>query len=81
MKKHNYFIIIFKKVNLSINSLLERNLNKFKFYNLKKIKRELLISKKVFLAIIVLTILCLSYLSIPFLYDKTKIQSELKNQK
>ena len=80
MKKHNYFIIIFKKVNLSINSLLERNLNKFKFYNLKKIKRELLISKKVFLVIIVLTILCLSYLSIPFLYDNTKIQSELKNQ-
>ncbi len=80
MKKHNYLIIIFKKLNLLINSLLKNNLNKLKFNNLKNIKRELLISKKVFLTIILLTILCLFYLSIPFFYDKTKIQNVLKNQ-
>ena len=87
MKKHNYFIKIFKKlnlfikkVNLFINSLLERNLNKLKFYNLKIIKRSLLTNKKAFSAIIILTILCLSYLSIPFLHDKSKIQNALKNQ-
>ena len=80
MKKHNYLIIIFKKLNLLMNSLLKNNLNKLKFNNLKNIKRELLISKKVFLTIILLTILCLFYLSIPFFYDKTKIQNVLKNQ-
>ena len=77
MKKHNYFVIIYKKLNLSINSLLESILYKLKFYNLKS---SFLINKTVFSTIIILAVLCLSYLSIPFFHNKIEIQNEIKNQ-
>jgi len=76
MKKHNNFVKFLKKINLSINSLLEKYLNKLKFRNLLNIVR----SNKVFLAFVAITILLLSYLSIPHIYNKAEIQKELKNQ-
>ena len=66
MNKHNYFVKILIKINRLINSLLERNLNKLNVANLKKI----LINNKIFLAIVLLVILFLSYLSIPNIFSQ-----------
>jgi len=76
MSKHNYFVIFLKKINLSINNLLEKYLNKLKFDNFTIIAR----SNKVFLTFVTFIILFLSYLSIPYAYNKFEIQKELKNQ-
>ena len=74
MSKHNYFVKILLKINNFINSLLERNLNKLNAANLKKI----LINNKIFLIILLLVILFLSYLSIPNIYNQNQISEELK---
>ena len=74
MNKHNYFIKFLLKINYFINSLLERNLNKLNVANLKK----LLINNKIFLAIVLLSILFLSYLSIPNIFNQNQISEELK---
>ncbi|MDA7637381.1 AsmA family protein [Candidatus Pelagibacter sp.] len=74
MNKHNYFVKILIKINSIINSLLERNLNKLNVANLKKI----LINNKIFLTIVLLVILFLSYLSIPNIFSQNQISAELK---
>jgi hypothetical protein len=74
MKKHNYFVKFLIKINKIINSLLERNLNKLNVANLKNI----LINNKVFLAIVLLIILFFSYLSLPNIFNKNQISTELK---
>jgi len=74
MNKHNYFVKILIKLNNFINSLLERNLNKLNVANLKKI----LINNKIFLTIVLLVILFLSYLSIPNIFNQNQISAELK---
>ena len=76
MSKHNHFVIFLKKINLSINSLLQKYLNKLNFNNLSNIRY----SNKVFLTLVGLIILFLLYLSIPHIYDKTKIRKTLENQ-
>lgn len=76
MSKHNYFVTFLKKINLSINSLIKKYLNKLNFNNFSNIA----ISNKFFLIFVALIILFLSYLSIPNTYDKTEINKELKNQ-
>ena len=76
MSKHNYFVKIFIKINKFINSLLKRNLNKLNVANLKKI----LLNNKVFLTIVLLAILFLSYLSLPNIFDKNQISVELKKK-
>ncbi len=74
MNKHNYFVKFSIKINKFINSLLERNLNKLKVANLKKI----LNNNKIFLTVFLLVVLFLSYLSIPNIYNKNQISVELK---
>ncbi len=76
MSKHNYFIIFLKKINLSINSLLEKYLNKLNSNNLL----NLALSNKILLIFVALIISTLSYLSLPHIYDKTEIQNVLKNK-
>ena len=76
MRKHNNFVKFFKKINLSINNLLEKYLNKLNFNNLSNIAR----SNKVFLTSVALIILFLSYLSLPHTYNKDEIRKELKSQ-
>ena len=74
MNRHNYFVKMLIKINNFINSLLERNLNKLNAANLKKI----LINNKIFLTILLLVILFLSYLSIPNIYNQNQISEEIK---
>ena len=76
MNKHNTFVIFFKKFNLSVNSLLEKYLNKLNLINLSNI----ISSNKVFLIFVSLIILFLSYLSIPYVYNSEEIRKELENQ-
>ena len=76
MSKHNHFVIFLKKINVSINSLLKKYLNKLNFSNLL----NNISSNKVFLTFVVLIILFLSYLLIPHVYNKIEIKAELENQ-
>ena len=74
MSKPNFFFNFFKNISNSINSHLEKNLNKLKINNLIKIAK----SNKIFLSIVALVILSLSYLSIPNIYNSSEISEELK---
>ena len=76
MIKHNYFVKFIKKVNLLINRLIKKNLNKLNSVNFFKITK----SNKFFLSLVALFVLFLSYLSIPNIYDKTEIIAKLNNQ-
>ena len=76
MKKHNYFVKFLIKINQFINSLLEKNLNKLNVANLKKIS----INNKVFITVVLLVILFLSYLSLPNIFNKNQISVELKKK-
>ena len=76
MSKHNNFVKFLKRINLSINSLLEKSLNKLSFNNLSNIAR----SNKAFLTFVAFMILSLSYLSIPHIYNKIEIKRELRSQ-
>ena len=74
MSKSNSSFKFFKNINNSINSLLEKNLNKLKINNLINLAK----SNKIFLSIVALVILFLSYLSIPNIYNQDEISKELK---
>ena len=76
MSKLNYFAKFLKKINLSINSLLKKYLNKLNSINLSII----VYSNKVLVTFVVLIVLFLSYLSIPHVYNKAEIKRELENQ-
>ena len=64
----------FKKFSKFINNLLEKNLNKLNVDNFK----NLLINNKIFLSIVALIILFLSYLSLPNIYNKEEVAFEIK---
>jgi hypothetical protein len=76
MSKQNNYIKFLKKIYLSINSLLEKNLNKLNF---KKISNKA-ITNKVFLTFIILSIVFFSYILIPHTYNKDEIRKELEVQ-
>ncbi len=76
MSKSNFFVKFLKNINKSINSVLEQNLNKLNFNNLIILAR----SNKIFLTIVAVIILFLSYLSIPNIYQKNKVLDKLKTE-
>lgn len=76
MIKHNYSVKFIKKIYLTINRLIQKNLNKLNSVNFYKITK----SNKFFLSLVVLTVLFLSYLSIPNTYNKIEISTKLNNQ-
>mgnify|MGYP001589129715 FL=1 len=76
MNKKNYFVKSLNKIYLSINNLLKKNLNKLNFNNFSNIAR----SNNFFFIFVALIILFVSYLSIPNIYTKAKIHTELKKQ-
>ena len=89
MRKHNFFATFLKKINLSLNNLLKKYLNKLKLNNLlkkylNKLKLNNLLdivkSNKFFVSVIALIILFLSYLSLPNIYSGVEIQKEFKSQ-
>ena len=64
MAKQNLFVKNLKNISKSINSLLERNLNKLKFNNLKIIVSN----NKIILTFVALFILFVTYLLVPTFY-------------
>ena len=76
MPKLNYFIKFLKKIYLTINRLIENNLNKLNFANFYKITK----SSNFFLSLVVLIFLFSSYLLVPNIYDKALISKKLNDQ-
>ena len=74
MNNPKFIASIFKKFNRFINNLLEKNLNKLNIDNFKNI----LINNKIFLSIVALIILFLSYLSFPNIHNKEEVALEIK---
>ena len=74
MTKQNPFVKNLKNISKSINSLLERNLNKLKFDNLKILAGN----NKIILTVVALFILFISYLLVPTFYKQDDISKELK---
>jgi len=74
MTKSNLFVKNLKNINKSINSLLERNLNKLKFDNLKILASN----NKIILTVVALFILFVSYLLLPTFYKQEDISKKLK---
>ena len=76
MSKSNFIAKFFKNINLFINKLLEKNLNKLNSKNLISIIK----SNKIFVTSVALIILFLSYLSLPNIYNQNDIVRELKSE-
>ena len=76
MTKSNQFVKSLKNINRSINSLLERNLNKLKFDNLKFVASN----NKIIFTFVAVLVLFISYLVLPTFYKYSDISKELKNE-
>ena len=76
MTKLNPFVKNLKNISKSINSLLERNLNKLKFDNLKIIAS----SNKIILTFVAVFVLFVSYILVPTFYKQVDISRELKKE-
>ena len=66
----------FKNINNSINSLLEKNLNKLNFKNLNYLFKN----NKLILIFVAVFVLFVSYLLIPTFYKQSDISKELKTE-
>ena len=76
MSKSNFIAKFFKNINLFINKLLEKNLNKLNSQNLISIIK----SNKIFVTSVAVIILFLSYLSIPNVYNQNDVVNKLKRE-
>ena len=75
MKTSNFFARFLKNLSKSINSLLEKYLNKLNINNFKR----LLLNNKIFFSIVAAIILFFSYISLPNIYNQDKISTELQS--
>ncbi len=75
MKTSNFFARFLKNLSNSINSLLEKYLNKLNINNFKR----LLLNNKIFFSIVAAIILFFSYISLPNIYNQDKISTELQS--
>ena len=76
MSKTKSFLKYLKNINNSINSLLEKNLNKLNFKNLSHLFK----SNKLILIFVAVFVLFISYLLIPTFYNQSNISKVLNNQ-
>jgi len=76
MTKLNPFIKNLKNISKSINSLLEQNLNKLKFDNLKILASN----NKIILTFVAVFVLFVSYILVPTFYKQVDISRELKKE-
>ena len=80
MSKHNFFVNFLKKINIFINSLLEKKLNKLNFLFEADKLLIFLSFKRIFWFISLIILLIFSYLSLPNLYNNSNLSKNLKNQ-
>ena len=76
MSKSNFFIKYLNNINKSINSLLEKNLNKLNLKNLRNLSKN----NKIILTFVASIFLFTSYLLLPNFYNQSDISKELKNE-
>jgi len=76
MTKPNQFVKSLKNINKLINSLLERNLNKLKFDNIKILASN----NKIILTFVAVFVFFVSYLLLPTFYKQGDISKELRNE-
>ena len=74
MSKTNSFVKFLKNINSSINSLLEKNLNKLNFKNLTYLSKN----NKIILTFVALFVIFLSYLLLPTFYKQSDILKVLR---
>ena len=74
MAKQNSFVKNLKNISKLINSLLEKNLNKLKFDNLKILASN----NKIILTFVAVFVLFVSYILVPTFYKQVNISRELK---
>ena len=74
MSKKNFFVKFIKNISNFINNLLEKNLNKLNFKNL----RYLFINNKIILTFVAIFVLFISYLLLPTFYKQSEISKVLK---
>ena len=80
MSKHNFFVKFLKKINLFINSLLEKKLNKLNFlFDLDKLL-IFLSFRRILGFISVLLVVIFSYLSLPYFYNNNNLVNKIKSQ-
>ena len=80
MSKHNFFVKFLKKVNLFINSLLEKKLNKLNFLFETDKLLTFFSFKRIVGLIIVFLFIIFSYLLIPYTYNGNKLATKIKNE-
>jgi uncharacterized protein involved in outer membrane biogenesis len=80
MSKHNFFVKFLKKINLFINSLLEKKLNKLNFLFDSDKLLIFLSFKRILGFISVLLVIIFSYLSLPYFYNTNNLVNKIKNQ-
>ncbi len=76
MTKPNQFVKSLKNINKLINSLLERNLNKLKFDNIKILASN----NKIILTFVAVIVFFVSYLLLPTFYKQIDISKKLRNE-
>ena len=80
MNINSYFIKFFNKFNFFKNSLIIKISKKLNFKEKKNIIKQFNSTKKTLVSAIILLILSVFYLSIPVLYNKSKLQNKMENQ-
>ena len=80
MAKQNFFLKNLKRHFLSFNESIENYFDKLRFFVLNLKKTKLNTKYKVFGGLGVIFVLFLLYMSIPNLYNKSQIQSQIKDQ-
>ena len=80
MSKHNFFVKFLKKINLFINSLLEKKLNKLNFLFETDKLLTFFSFKRITVLIIVFLFIVFSYLFIPYTYNSNKLAVKIQNQ-
>ena len=76
MSKTNFFVKHLKNINIFINNLLEKNLNKINFKNLSYLFKN----NKIILTFVALFIIFISYLLLPTFYKQSDVSKVLNTE-
>jgi len=76
MNKNNYLVNFINKIDLIINRIIKKNLNRLSTFSIHKILK----SNKFFLSLAFSIVLSLSYLLLPSFYDKNEINLKLNKE-
>ena len=76
MSKTNFLSKYFKNISVSINNLLEKNLNKLNSKNLRYLSKN----NKLILTFVALFLIFISYLLIPTFYNQSNLSKEIKSK-